>query len=87
MHKKYRQRLHMDDPSVARQMDPPDNKQQTARGRKPLHLRWIRSITRTTLPSRPPQTPRGPAGRQSLSEQDLGFDTESTAEKHEARPR
>lgn len=42
----------MSNPSVARQMDPPDSKQSSA-SHKLLHLPWIYCRTQTTLPSPP----------------------------------
>lgn len=74
------QRLHMSNPCVARQMDPADSKQ-AAESLKLLHLHWIHSTTRTTLPSPPHDrlAARIKAG--------FGLDIEATVESHDARPR
>lgn len=48
----------MSNPSVARQMDPPDSKQSSG-SHELLHLPWIYCRTQTTLPS----LPTWPAGR------------------------
>lgn len=60
-------RLHMSNPSVARQMDPPDNKQ-IAESNKLLHLLRIHCITQTTLPSPAPPNTTGwpPVSEQAL---------------------
>lgn len=71
-------RLLVSNPSVARQMDPPDSKQSAER-HKLLHLHWIHSITQTTLPS-PPHDRL--AARIMTA---FGFEIEPTVESHDAR--